>query len=170
MSFWSKTSPARQLKTLKHAVYPPEEETDWPGNAIDWSSPQFGIGIWDPDLISYAGLQTRDARHDGRPVRIGGVGGVATHPEHRGRGHARRCLATADRFFRAETDAEFALLVCAEGLVPYYSDIGWSVFDGTLLVRQDGDTVELTFNLPMVADVAARAPRAGVIDLEGPPW
>ncbi|MGH8945087.1 MAG: GNAT family N-acetyltransferase [Acidimicrobiia bacterium] len=160
------------LRDLSSAVYPPGEADSWPGRAIRWATPEWGVKVIDDEgrLICYAGLLMRNASHDGLPVRIGGVGGVKTHPLHRGAGHASAAMRQAQRFFAEDGEVDFGLLVCDDSLIPYYERLGWEVFVGDMLTEQPEGTVRFTFNRVMVLPVARPAPHRGVIDLKGPPW
>lgn len=170
MASWSSTE-RDALSELSDSVYPPAETGQWEGSFIEWSRPEWGVSVMDDEgrLVSYAGLHLRDATHDGKGVVIGGVGGVKTHPGHRGRGHAGLAMGAAVNFFIAN-GANFGLLVCAERLIPYYQRLGWQVFHGDLLTIQHGEPAVFTFNRVMVIDAGGAAPREGVIDLKGPPW
>ncbi|MEH2457738.1 hypothetical protein [Nostoc sp.] len=64
----------------------------------------------------------------------------------------------------------FALLVCRQVLVPFYTRLGWQSFNGILLVEQPGGTVPFTGNEPMVLPVNDKAPKKGTINLCGLPW
>src|SRR5690348_16218151 len=45
--------------------------------------------IYDQDkLVSYLRIIIREAQFNGRNIRIGGIGDVATHPEYRGKGYS----------------------------------------------------------------------------------
>jgi predicted acetyltransferase len=121
-------------------------------------------------LVSYAGLVVRSALFDGRPVRIGGIGGVKTHPAARRQGCAARAVRRAVAYFRERADITFGLLVCEPHLIDYYGRLGWQVFGGRLLVTQHGAPVEFTLNRVMVCGVQEAGPSAGTIDLAGPPW
>ena len=160
------------LRALSTAVYPPEDFKDWPGRRIEWSDAEWGVRIHGSDgaLVSYVGISVRDGLHDGGPVRIGGIGGVKTHPAFRGRGLAARGMQRADEFFRGYPGVEFALLVCQAPLLEYYGGLGWRPFTGRLLVRQHGGPAEFTFNRVMTRAVRSPAPETGTIDLLGPPW
>jgi GNAT superfamily N-acetyltransferase len=129
------------------------------------------VVCWDAggQAVSYVGAVLRDGTADGRPVKMGGVGGVKTHPRARGRGLASRAIGRAMELFRDE-EADFALLVCEPLLVPFYERLGWRPHAGGLLVRQQGRTVPFTFNLPMASPVRNAQLPVGVIDLLGPPW
>ena len=164
-------SDREELRALSVAVYPPDQWADWPGRLIEWSDAEWGVRIFDEHdaLASYTGVVVRDAAVDGRPVRIGGVGGIKTRPDARGRGYARLGVEKALEFF-GSAGVDFALLVCEPELVSYYAATGWVEFRGRVLVRQRGVVEEFTFNRVMTHDVHAAAPLGGEIDLRGGPW
>ena len=160
------------LRTLSLAVYPPEVSAAWPGRAIEWAAHQWGVIGWDAGgaAICYVGVILRDARWDNRSVKVGGIGGVKTHPAFRGRGFATAAIRLALDYFHGQGDVDFGLLVCEAGLVPFYERLGWRRFPGELLVAQRQATVPFTFNLPMTTPIRLHAPLTGAIDLLGPPW
>jgi aminoglycoside 2'-N-acetyltransferase I len=160
------------LRALSEAVYPPADWADWPGRRIEWAPAEWCVRFFDEagELASYVGVLVRLATLDGRPVVVGGIGGVKTHPAARGRGYAAAGLKRAVEYFRAEAGVGFGLLVCDPGLVGYYARLGWQEFDGRLVVRQHGATADFTFNRPMTIPVRSDAPVAGMLDLNGPPW
>ena len=160
------------LRTLSLAVYPPEVSATWPGRAIEWAAPQWGIIGWDAEdaALCYVGVVLRDARWNDRAVRVGGIGGVKTHPASRGRGFATTAIQRALDFFREQGDVDFGLLVCEPDLVQFYDRLGWRRFPGDLFVIQRQATVPFTFNLAMTTPVRLQAPLTGTIDLMGAPW
>lgn len=159
-----------QLDDMKRAVYPPEQYADWPGREREWVGPEWTILVSrDGEIVSCTGIVLTEGEMEGRTLVIGGVGGIATHPEHRGRGYAAASIEMAMEWI-GDHSAEFALLVCRGELVPYYEKLGWRVFDGTLRVTQFGEPETFTFNVVMVRPVCGAAPSVGVIDLLGPPW
>lgn len=164
-------SDTEALRQLKEAVYPADEEGEWEGASREWSTPQWGVFVRDDagNLVSYTGVVRREGSLDGHPVSIGGVGGIATHPRHRGRGYAALGMGRALDYL-AGRDTDFALLVCREELVPYYEGLGWRLFTGTVLDTQFGVTGTFDFNLVMVGDLNSTAPETGTIDLRGPAW
>lgn len=159
------------LRELSLAVYPPREATDWPGRRIEWAAAEWCVRLYDDRgaLVSYVGINLRDALLDGRPVKVGGIGGVKTHPDARRRGLAERGMQRAAEFFR-EQAADFAVLVCDARLLDYYGRLGWREFTGRLMVRQHGAPAEFTFNRVMTCAVRSAAPETGTVDLLGPPW
>jgi len=157
------------VRELKAAVYPDRPE-GYPGRDRQWDAPRWGVLVTAGDiLVSYTGVVERAAAVDGRPTTIGGVGGVATHPSHRGRGYAPLGIGRALDFL-LRRDVAFALLVCRDELVDYYSDLGWSLFPGTVYNTQFGEREVFIFNRVMVGDLTASAPTSGTIDLRGPAW
>ena len=76
----------RALRMLSLAVYPPVESAGWPGAKLEWAAAEWCVRVHGGDgtLASYVGITVRDAHHDGRPIRVGGIGGVKTHPVARG--------------------------------------------------------------------------------------
>ena len=161
-----------ELRALSAAVYPPAEAGSWSGAALEWSPAAWGVRVRDDDgaLLSYVGITLRDAGYEARPVRVGGIGGVKTHPAARRRGFAARGMQRAVDFFREQRDVDFGLLVCAPHLLAYYGGLDWRAFGGRLIVRQRGATVEFTYNRVMTYGVRSPAPHDGTIDLQGPPW
>jgi aminoglycoside 2'-N-acetyltransferase I len=160
------------LAALSRAVYPPEVSAAGPGRHWEWSAHEAAVLLRaaDGELICYAGLVIRSALYDGRPVRVGGIGGVKTHPAARRQGCAARAVGRAVAYFHERGDIEFGLLVCEPHLIGYYGRLGWQEFGGRLLVTQRGVPVEFTLNRVMVCGVQWVGPSAGTIDLAGPPW
>lgn len=158
------------LTRMKTAVYPPDEHADWPGGEREWAAPGWMVLVTvDGEIVSCTGIVLTEAEVRGEAVVVGGVGGIATHPEHRGHGYAAISVDKAIDWMR-DHGAGFALLVCRDALVPYYGSRGWQLFEGTLMVRQFGEPEKFTFNEVMVRPVCGEAPTSGVIDLLGPPW
>ena len=160
------------LRTLALAVYPPEVAAAWPGRAIQWAPAQWGVIGWDAEgaAVCYVGVVLREGRWNDRAVRVGGIGGVKTHPASRGRGFAMAAIQRALDFFHELGNVDFGLLVCEPGLVPFYERQGWRRFLGELLVTQRQAILPFTFNLTMTTPVRLQEPLAGTIDLLGPPW
>jgi GNAT superfamily N-acetyltransferase len=160
------------IRALSLAVYPPDEWVDWPGHQLEWAAAEWCVRVWsDHDTLAcYVGVVLRQALHNGQPVCIGGVGGVKTHAAARRCGYAALALRRAIEFFRDQPCIDFALLMCEQHLIRYYSWLGWQEFAGRLFVNQHGAAIEFNFNRVMVCSIRAAAPLVGTIDLLGPPW
>ena len=159
------------LQVMKSAVYPevtPEIEAN---RAREWEAPQWGVMVTDEacDLLSYTGIVIREATFEGNGILIGGIGGVATHPDHRGKGYAPLGMGRALDFLLGR-EAAIGLLVCRDELVDYYTALGWRLFEGTVINSQYGAPEVFTFNNVLVGDLASPAPASGVVDLCGPAW
>jgi predicted GNAT family N-acyltransferase len=161
----------RALRTLSLAVYPPEVAAAWPGRSIQWAAHQWGVIGWDAEgaALCYVGVILREARSNDRGVKVGGIGGVKTHPASRGRGFATTAIRRALDFFYRQ-DVDFGLLVCESGLVPFYERLGWRSFPRDLFVTQQQATVSFTFNLPMTTPLGLQESLGGKLDVLGPPW
>jgi RimJ/RimL family protein N-acetyltransferase len=159
------------VRALSQIVYPPEQHADWPGRHLEWAIPEWCVRVRGEDgsLVSFVGVYVRDGSVDGRPVRLGGIGNVKTHPTARKRGFAGAGIRRAVEFF-GEQGVEFALLVCEPYLLGYYARLGWQEFGGGLRVTQFGAATDFTLNRAMVLSVRGAAPLVGTMDLLGPPW
>jgi len=153
-------------------VYPPEVLAASPARHVTWAPVQWSVLVWSPEgaLLSHVGLVVRHGALDGAPARIGGVGGVKTHPGAEGRGLASAALARAAAALREEHGVAFSLLVCRDDLLPFYGRLGWRPFAGRLLVEQPAGPTLFTVNRAMVLPGLGAAPGAGTIDLKGLPW
>jgi len=161
-----------ELETLSHAVYPPNENRVDGSAEIQWSKSEWSVLIRDDDdvLISYMGLITRQAKCDNAPVFIGGIGGVKTHPDARGKGYAGYGLKKSAELLHNHLKVDFSLLVCSDALIPYYGRFGWQRFKGDMLVDQASGKVKFTFAIPMLLKGVKPIPECRVIDLCGKPW
>ena len=78
------------LNRLRAVVYPPEVLETLPARFFTWTPVQWSVFIWDSDeLVARVGLVVRDISDNGVAKRIGGIGGVVTHPNRQGQGLAR---------------------------------------------------------------------------------
>ena len=159
------------MQKLRAVVYPPEVMATLPGRLFTWSSLQWSVLVWDEDeLVSKASLLVRDISHDNALKRIGGIGGVMTHPAKQGLGLASQAMREASRLFDKELNVSYALLFCHPHLVEFYRKLNWKPFEGKVFVEQPNGKVEFSANGAMVLDVKEEAPSDGVLDLNGLPW
>ena len=160
------------VKPLEALVYTPEYLKTWVGRDVTWAPPDQRALVRTDEglLVSHAGAFVRQAEWDGLPVKLGGIGGVLTHPEHRGQGYARAALKRALTWLHDEAAVAFALLFCEPPLLPYYANQGWQRFEGTDIVRQPGGTGPFTLFDAMTLAVRKRNALRGKVDLRGEPW
>jgi ribosomal protein S18 acetylase RimI-like enzyme len=159
------------LRSLRAAVYPPEVLATSPARFFTWATVQWSVFIWDSDvLVARVGLVVRDVLDNGVAKRIGGIGGVATHPAHQGRGLASIAMREAENHFRDDLNVSYALLFCRPSLVEFYERLKWKPFEGQVFVEQPSGKIEFSANGAMVLDINEQAPIHGVLDLNGLPW
>lgn len=162
---------SQALEQLWSAVYPPEVLATLPSRALTWAPPQWSVLVWDADeLVARVGLLVREIDQDGVIKRIGGIGGVMTHPDRRGRGLAGIALREAATRFNTEFQVAYALLFCRDQLIPLYERYGWKLFRGEVCVEQPEGRIAFSEHNPMTVDIREPAPLQGTIDLRGLPW
>ena len=121
------------------------------------------------ELACHVGIYFRTIDWNGNKIHVGGIGGVMTREDCRGRGYASLALAAAIDTIRANEAARFALLFCEEHNVAFYRARGWEPFDGEIWCEQPTGRIRFDLMTPFVFDIK-RAPRQGRIDLCGLPW
>ena len=132
---------------------------------------QWSVLVWDEnELTAKASLLVRDIFHNDIPKRIGGIGGVMTHPAKQGQGLASQAMREAANRFHDDLNVSYALLFCRPELVEFYKRLAWKSFEGKLFVEQPNGKIEFYANGAMVLDVKEEAPLDGVLDLNGLPW
>lgn len=121
-------------------------------------------------IAAHLGFALRTVAVGGAPVRVAGVGAVATSPAHRGRGAGRAMFGALARHL-ATTDAAFALLECRDAVVPFYARCGFdrSVRTVTAVDPETGLTDVSTSNL-MTMPLVGRPFPEGDVDLAGMRW
>ncbi|HEY0376018.1 MAG TPA: GNAT family N-acetyltransferase [Pyrinomonadaceae bacterium] len=118
---------------------------------------------------SHVGLIDHTVDVEGRAVRVGGVGGVATNGELHGRGYARKTLRCAEQFMRDELKVEFGLLFCLDPLKPFYERQGWLLLDEPVEIEQPAGRMVSPLNV-MVLPFGGRVWPKGTTDLRSLPW
>ena len=162
----------RLASRLLEAVWPPEVVATLPWKDVVWARADRRVLNIDGhnDVIGHGGIYLRNATFDARPVKIGGVGGVATRLDCRGRGIASEVMREAVREMRDKYGVDFGLLFCEPRHAPLYKRLGWRFFEGEVSVEQPRQRrVRFSVTDAFVFDLKI-APRAGILDLCGPPW
>lgn len=156
---------------LLSAVWPRHLVDKSPWGHIRWADADLRVLVEAPSggLACHVGIYFRTIDWNGRKLHIGGIGGVATREDCRGRGYASLALEAATHTIRANDAARFALLFCEPHNFEFYQARGWHPFTGAVYAEQPEGRVRFDVMAPFVFDIA-RAPRQGTIDLCGPPW
>ncbi|MBN8981291.1 MAG: GNAT family N-acetyltransferase [Rhizobiales bacterium] len=167
-SSWPRAQP------LVMASFPPDAAMILPTGPVQWANPDLRVFIEDDEeVVCHVGIYRRIGTWKGRKIRLGGVGGVATHADHRRKGYAGLALTAAIQTLRDERSIDFAVLVCRPYNEAFYEKRGWHAFGGEMYVEQkSGDkSARVLFDVmkPYVFDMRY-GPRDGVLDLCGLPW
>lgn len=146
------------------------EKLSW--GDVKWAHPDLRVLIETDDeaLACHVGIYFRTVTWNGQKVHIGGVGGVATHPDHRRRGYASIALNAAVQTMRDHDAAQFALLFCEPHNFAFYRARDWRPFTGAVYVEQPEGRIRFEAMAPFVTDLKRSAPTLGTLDLCGPPW
>jgi aminoglycoside 2'-N-acetyltransferase I len=169
-----------KAKPLMQAVWPPHEVEKLSWGHVKWANADLRVLIDAPEetaqpglasqgLACHVGIYFRDATWDGRKVHIGGIGGVSTRADCRGRGYATLALNAAIRTMRDHESVRFAMLFCEPHNEAFYQTRGWHPFQGEVYAEQPQGRVRFEAMAPFVFDFT-RKPRDGIIDLCGLPW
>ena len=86
---------------------------------------QSRVGKADGKVVSYVRISDRPIRVGRATVSMGGVGGVSTHPEYRGRGYNSLVLGDSIRYMKEEG---YDLSMLFTGITNYYAKLGWVPF------------------------------------------
>ena len=157
---------------LLEVVWPPEVIATLPWKDVVWARADRRVLNINGhnDVIGHAGIFLRNATFDARPVKIGGVGDVATRLDCRRQGIASEVVREALREMRDTHGVDFGLLFCESRHAPLYKQLGWRFFEGEVFVEQPLQGCgRFSVTDPFVFDLKI-APRAGILDLCGLPW
>jgi len=161
----------RQAAPLLKAIWPPEVVATLPWRDVVWASPDQRVLAFNAagEIIGHVAIVVREATLDGRAVKIGGLGGVATRNDSRRRGVARAAMSTAVQQIQNVHEVDFGLLFCEPRHAALYEKLGWRSFQGDVFVQQAQGRVRFEVTGPYVFDLKMM-PRSGLLDLCGLPW
>ncbi|WP_445443168.1 GNAT family N-acetyltransferase [Clavibacter sp. km1a] len=144
---------------------------DDPASRMTWSHADQTVLARDPEggVAAMVAIVHRAGTLDGRPVRLAGIGGVASHPSLRGRGYGRAALDRALEAVDAH-DPDLTQLICHPRMFGYYAQVGFLPFAGTTWMEQGGQRVVLDYEPTRIRPGRLPAPADGELDLCGPPW
>jgi predicted acetyltransferase len=163
-------------KSLFETVWPPEFVKTQPWGHLQFAHADLRVFIeTEGDVVCHAGIYRRTGTWNGRKVNIGGIGGVATHPDHRRRGYATLALNAATRTLQDEGAIDFGMLFCEPHNSAFYEKLGWQTFNGDLYAEQSGTRARFDQFVPRDVFIPyvfkiRRLLREGTLDLCGLPW
>lgn len=138
---------------------------------IEWrrSADLHLVGLEDDAPVSHCGLLAHTISIGGAPQRVGGIKGVITLPQARGRGHATRLMRTASEILATEWHVDFALLFCFARLEPFYRRLAWRRLDVPVKIEQRGGSIDAPMST-MILELADRRWPGGEVDVRSLPW
>ena len=143
-----------------------------PADTYSWATPTWSTMVRaDERVVTHVGILYRVIQVGPLRVTVGGIGGVMTLSEWRGRGYARAALSGATAFVGKQLWAPFALVICPDADVAFYEHLGWSVAEGQVHCEQPGGRVTLPHERAVFLPCQGAADwPSGSIDLLGLPW
>ena len=154
----------REIEELEQSAFNDLEDE------IDWSNSEWYV-TWKyaERIISIVGVLKRRIRVGKITLDVGGIGGVATHPDYRQRGFSSALLKRAAEFMRDDLQVQFGLLVCDQEKVNFYGRLGWQIVGAEMLFDLHGSK-QVFQGITMVLPLGSSPWPEGVIDLCGAPW
>lgn len=140
------------------------------GNAYQWRPKNWHFVVEeDGRTLAHVGVLKAAVIAGGREVTVGGVGGVVSVPEARGRHLVHDAMGRAAEFMCGELGVEFGMLFCLERLVAFYARQGWRLVEDEVEFEQPAGKVASTFRV-MVRPCGGREWPAGKVEVPGLPW
>lgn len=137
-----------------------------------WAASTWSVMVKaDQRVVTHAGILYRVIQVGDLRVPVGGISGVTTLGEWRGRGYARAVLANAAAFTAVWLWAPFALVLCPPEDSAFYAKLGWRIAEAPIWCEHAGGRArladQLAVSLPCQGEVEWPS---GPIDLCGAPW
>lgn len=152
-----------ELARLAYAEEPDNHDLEW-----SWGYWKV-LGRVDGKLVCLVEIIDRTCRVAGQPVRVGGVGGVATHPDHRRKGYASAAMQIAKDFMRDNLGMDYAMLYCSDHRVALYNRLGYEVIHDPVYFDQPGGKMRNLENT-MALSITGKPWPQGEVDMGGLPW
>lgn len=135
-----------------------------------WSDSEwFVLGKVDGQIVSIVGILYRKIRVGETIILVGGIGGVATHPDFQRRGYAGKLVQRAGEFMLNEVKAPFGLLICEPKRMPFYDSFGWQPVQAPMFFHCRGER-RLYEGPVMFLTLSGGSWPDGELDLLGGPW
>jgi GNAT superfamily N-acetyltransferase len=136
-----------QLKIFTKTKLTEEEKSSLFGWGEDlWNNDRYALTWRRPDVKFVGYVGGRGVTHScavlhsiviaDKEVRLGGLAGVITHPEARGKGYGGQIVSAAEDYIHTEMRADFGVLFCHPELIPFYEPRGWHTIRGPITIDQ----------------------------------
>lgn len=111
-----------------------------------WDNDRYGLTWRRPDIkfvgyqegrpVTIASAVLHTISMDGEEIRLGGLAGVITVPDARGKGHGSSIVGAVEGHLRDVIAADFGMLFCHPELIPFYEPRGWHTIRGPITIDQ----------------------------------
>lgn len=156
----------QELDELSHLAFSQEHDDE----DILWSEVNWYILVKVQEVIrSQLGIIERTGLVNGKPIRLGGIGGVATTPAWQRRGLSSQAMVKAQKYIKDTLRVDFGLLICGDHRVSFYQKFGWQVVEGPLFFDQP-DGRRKNDGVTMILPCSEANWSEGEIDLCGLPF
>jgi GNAT superfamily N-acetyltransferase len=154
----------RQIEAVDRLAFAGSEDD------LDWASGEWlAVGKLAGQIVCITGILKRRIQVGEMALDVGGISGVATHPDHQRHGFGSLLLQRAAEFMGADLHVDFGFLVCGKQTIPFYSKLGWEVVEAEMVFDFRG-AKRLFQGTIMVLPLGEKCWPAGRIDLCGAPW
>ena len=143
-----------------------------PADSYSWSAPSWSMLVKEGGhIVAHVGVVYRVIQVGNLRVPVGGICGVMTLKDWRGRGYARAALAKATAFVALQLWAPFAVVISPTEDTAFYEHVGWRVAEAPIQCEQPTGrvTLEREVALWLACQGDAHWP-SGSINLGGTPW
>lgn len=133
-----------------------------------WAPPDWTILIKEnKEILTFLNIVIREVHFDGKKVKVAGINNVITPKKYRKKGHASSIMSEAQNFIFNQLKIEYALLLCADSVIPFYNQLGWYSIDSKVYFEQPSG-LKLHNSNTMVLSNKIINPQS--IHLKGLPW
>ena len=138
---------------------------------ITWRPKEWHILVHDDEdlLMAKASALKHDVLAGGETITVGGIGGVLSLPEARGKGLAQAAMKRAESFMREDLHASFGFLFCFDRLLPFYNRLGWRRLESEVLIEQEDGERPAPLNA-MILPLRGQKWPDGRVQLRSLPW
>ena len=128
------------------------------------------VRVWQDDQwVSMVEIYDHEITVGGMPMRVGGIGGLATDPAYRNRGYASAAMRRAAQFMFDSLQMDSALLVCDDHRIPFYQRLGWQPISAPVYSETNAGRTLFSGNTLVLLREGIEWPE-GEVDLQGAMW
>jgi GNAT superfamily N-acetyltransferase len=126
------------VEPLMEAVWPQQTLAALPWGEVVFAHADLRVLVQSEQhgLVCHVGIYRREVTWNGRKMRAGGIGAVATRPDNRRQGYASIALNAAIETLRHEGATDFGMLFCEPHNAPFYVSRGWKAYEGEVCAEQ----------------------------------